>query len=452
MARRYTKFVLHSLKEKSGWPCVARSGAPDVIVEHNKSAFRRDEMKLTLVFRSIAIGFLLLVIPAMLVSPASAQIGIGIGISVRIGPPALPVYEQPFCPGPGYLWTPGYWAWDDDDGYYWVPGTWVMAPVGLLWTPGYWGWNDGVYAWNAGYWGPHIGFYGGINYGFGYGGVGFGGGEWRGGSFFYNTAVMRVNTTTITNVYVNKTVIVNNTSHVAFNGGAGGVTARPTAQEVEYSHETHTAPVAAQVQQQHAASQNKALFASANHGRPAVAATAKPGEFSGKNVVAAKSAGGTYHAPAMSPKEARASAPAGNHAEGAKPEANSGAMKRENNAGHPAAEPKNNAMKNSRPENENKGGNMAHENNAAKPATHATPHAESKPAEKPATEPRSESKPKSEPRTESKPAPKPSAPKESAPKPSHTAAPKPAPARPAPAKPAPAKPAPKPESEPKEHK
>jgi len=31
--------------------------------------------------------------------------------------------------------------------------------------------------------GPHIGFYGGVNYGFGYGG------EWRGGVFAYNSAV-----------------------------------------------------------------------------------------------------------------------------------------------------------------------------------------------------------------------------------------------------------------------
>jgi hypothetical protein len=47
-----------------------------------------------------------------------------IRISVAFGPPALPVYDQPLCPGDGYLWTPGYWAWDDDGGdYYWVPGT-----------------------------------------------------------------------------------------------------------------------------------------------------------------------------------------------------------------------------------------------------------------------------------------------------------------------------------------
>ena len=110
-------------------------------------------------------SFLVLLVTVLLMlsfSPASSA-QVAVGISVRIGPPALPVYAQPLCPGPGYFWTPGYWAWDDDDGYYWVPGTWVLAPVGMLWTPGYWGWNDGLYAWNGGYWGPNIGFYGGIN-------------------------------------------------------------------------------------------------------------------------------------------------------------------------------------------------------------------------------------------------------------------------------------------------
>jgi len=269
-------------------------------------------MRLHRAVRFLAFGLLLLVIPAALSSPSSAQIGIGIGISVRIGPPALPVYEQPLCPGPGYLWTPGYWAWDDDGGYYWVPGTWVVAPVGMLWTPGYWGWNNGLYVWNAGYWGPHIGFYGGINYGFGYGGVGFVGGEWRGGAFFYNTAVMHVDSVHITNVYVNRTVIVNNESHVAFNGGEGGVVARATPQEEAYAREPHQAAVAAQMQQEHAAQANRANFASENHGAPAVAATAHPGEFSGHGVVGAKAAGAPYHAPAISPKEARAPASAAN--------------------------------------------------------------------------------------------------------------------------------------------
>src|ERR1700686_5839117 len=84
-----------------------------------------------------------------------------IAVSVRIGPPALPVYAQPPCPGDGYLWTPGYWGYGAA-GYYWVPGVWVTPPrVGVLWTPGYWGLEGGVYGWDAGYWGPHIGFYGG---------------------------------------------------------------------------------------------------------------------------------------------------------------------------------------------------------------------------------------------------------------------------------------------------
>ncbi len=235
---------------------------------------------------------------------SSAQIGIGIGISVRIGPPALPVYAQPICPGPGYLWTPGYWAWNDVGGYYWVPGTWVVGPVGMLWTPGYWGFAGGLYGWHAGYWGPHVGFYGGVNYGFGFGGVGFEGGEWRGGAFFYNRAVMNVNVTSVHNVY-SRTVVVNNV-HTSFNG-PGGVEARPTPQEEAYGREQHTAPLAAQTEHEHAASQNKQLFASENHGRPAIAATGRPGEFSGHDVVKAKAAGEPYHAPKMSPQEARAS-------------------------------------------------------------------------------------------------------------------------------------------------
>jgi hypothetical protein len=252
-----------------------------------------------------------LVLGAVISAFSVASFGqVAVGISVRIGPPALPVYAQPICPGPGYIWTPGYWSWDDDDGYYWVPGTWVVAPVGLLWTPGYWGWGGGVYLWHAGYWGPHVGFYGGINYGFGYGGVGFGGGEWRGGSFYYNRSVTNVSVTNVTNVY-NKTVIVNNNT-TSFNGGSGGVQARPTAQEEAYGRERHTAPLAAQNQHEHAAAANRENFASQNHGRPAIAATARPGDFSRRSAVAARASGGEYHAPQMSPRQARANAPAVN--------------------------------------------------------------------------------------------------------------------------------------------
>src|SRR5712664_3969125 len=85
----------------------------------------------------------LLLAVGSLAIPAQSRAQVAVGISVQFGPPALPVYKQPICPGDGYIWTPGYWAWDrEDEDYYWVPGTWVEAPeVGFLWTPGYWGWE-----------------------------------------------------------------------------------------------------------------------------------------------------------------------------------------------------------------------------------------------------------------------------------------------------------------------
>ena len=252
--------------------------------------------------RWLVIGLVMLSVSVLsLTTTSSAQVGIG--ISVRVGPPALPVYAQPICPGPGYLWTPGYWAWSDDDGYYWVPGTWVVAPVGMLWTPGYWGFAGGFYAWHAGYWGPHVGFYGGINYGFGYGGVGFGGGEWRGGRFFYNRSVTNVNVTNVRNVY-NRTVIVNNRRNVSFNG-PGGIDMRPTRREEEFARESHRGALAEQSQHERAASQNRQLFASQNHGRPAIAATGRPGEFRGAHVERARAAREQYREPRISPREAR---------------------------------------------------------------------------------------------------------------------------------------------------
>ena len=117
-----------------------------------------------------------------------------------------------------------------------------QAPeVGFLWTPGYWGWGGSAFFFHEGYWGPHVGFYGGINYGFGYGGIGYEGGRWEGGHFSYNTYVNHVNTTIIHNTY--NTTIVNNVTenHVSYNGGTGGV-GRPTPQEESYANERHILP------------------------------------------------------------------------------------------------------------------------------------------------------------------------------------------------------------------
>ena len=216
-----------------------------------------------------------------------AGVDVGVNVSANIAPPPLPVYDQPPIPGDGYIWTPGYWGWNADvSDYYWVPGTWVLPPrVGVLWTPPYWGWSNGAYLFHAGYWGPHVGFYGGINYGFGYGGFGFGGGEWRGGRLFYNRSVTNITNVNITNVY-NRTVINNTVTRVSFNGGAG-VRAAPRPEELAAAHETHVFATPDQQRHFQTARAEPSLRASLNHGAPAIAATARPGAFRGAGEVAA---------------------------------------------------------------------------------------------------------------------------------------------------------------------
>jgi len=203
-----------------------------------------------------------------------------VAITVAEAPPALPVYVQPPCPAPNLIWTPGYWH-HGLFGFYWVPGAWVPAPyTGALWTPGYWGWSGGSFIFHGGYWGPHIGFYGGVNYGGGYMGIGFAGGSWNGGVFAYNTAVVNVNRTVITNVYVNTTIVqqttIVNTSNVSYNGGPNGVQHQPTADEQVAAHETHVPPTTFQKQHITAAAADKTNLASNNGGHPTNLVATKP--------------------------------------------------------------------------------------------------------------------------------------------------------------------------------
>lgn len=191
-----------------------------------------------------------------------------INVSINIAPPAMVTYSQPICPGDGYMWIPGYWAYSPGSGYYWVPGHWTLPPdPGLLWTPGYWGFLNGAYVWHGGYWGAHIGFYGGINYGYGYFGSGYSGGMWRGNTFVYNTAVTHVNTTVIHNTYVdNHYTVVNNNNHYSFNG-KGGVDARPNATERQYENQQRYHPTGEQKMQHQSAMNNPQMHYANNQGR-----------------------------------------------------------------------------------------------------------------------------------------------------------------------------------------
>src|SRR5215470_2835607 len=213
--------------------------------------------------RYFLLAFLLLVIPASSFA--------GVFVSVTIAPPVLPVYTQPPCPGDGYIWTPGYW-----------------------------GWGNGVYVWHAGYWGPHIGFYGGVNYGFGYFGSGYEGGYWRDRHFYYNRTV---NNVTITNVHIyNKTVINQVTvNRVSYNGGRGGIAAHENREQERAEREHHFEMTDRQRDHEHKAGGNRAFLASENHGRPAVAATPRPAEFHGPHVMPARAGGNPYAHPATRP-------------------------------------------------------------------------------------------------------------------------------------------------------
>lgn len=173
-----------------------------------------------------------------------AQTSVDIGFSVGFPPPPLPLYDQPPIPDYGYVWVPGYWAWDPGYGdYYWVPGDWVLPPdYGLLWTPAWWEWNERVFIFHPGYWGRHVGFYGGINYGFGYTGHGYQGGYWRGRDFFYNRAVNNLRNRPIANVFDRPVIGQPPANRASFNGGMGGVFARPTPEEWTAMHEPRFAP------------------------------------------------------------------------------------------------------------------------------------------------------------------------------------------------------------------
>ena len=192
-------------------------------------------------------------------------------------PPALPDYQQPPDPGDGYIWTPGYWNYAST-GYYWVPGAWVAPPYqGALWTPGYWAASGSRYLFHPGHWGTHIGFYGGVNYGFGYVGLGYEGGYWKDGHFTYNTVYNNVNRTVIHNTYTynvrNRETVV---SRPSYNGGNGGVAVRPRPQEVVARQEPYAPRMNTQTQHAESFRTDRQQFVTVNHGQPAHPAITRP--------------------------------------------------------------------------------------------------------------------------------------------------------------------------------
>lgn len=249
---------------------LAADGAPASCMD---AGLRRPGMTAGIVRSAVGLALGLVLMTQSTLAPAQ------VSLSITLGPPELPVYEQPVLDVEGGIWTPGYWEYGPG-GYLWVPGTWVQPPeAGLLWTPGYWGRGDQGYIWNEGYWGTSVGFYGGIDYGFGYSGHGYDGGHWQGQQFYYNTEVSHVDVTNVHNVYRQAANHDAPVSHTSYNGGSGGVAAKPTAAENAAAHAPHRGATDLQAQHVRAAEANPALAASSNRGKPPIAATPHPAQF-----------------------------------------------------------------------------------------------------------------------------------------------------------------------------
>jgi len=206
---------------------------------------------------------------------------------VDTAPPPIPSYAQPSIPEDGYLWMPGFWAWRKDvPDYYWVPGTWVKPPrAGLLWTPPYWSRVEGGYAFHDGYWAADVGFYGGIDYHFGYAGEGYQGGHWQQAEFVYNRTANNLGAVKVAHSYERAVPSDGNAMQASFNGGRRGTKARPTSQQEELAHGEHAAPTAEQQAHFEMAAKNRSLYSKLNGGEPGVAATARAGVLSGMGVI-----------------------------------------------------------------------------------------------------------------------------------------------------------------------
>lgn len=324
-------------------------------------------------------------------------------------PPPLPEYDQPPAPGPDYIWTPGYWAWGPA-GYYWVPGAWVEAPYyGALWTPPWWGYCGVHWCWHHGYWGPHVGYYGGIDYGFGYIGIGYFGGYWSGNRFFYNRAVTHVGGG-IRDVY-ERPVVYNNMRYgtqprnrVSYNGGRGGLNVQPRPTEIAASRERHEAAMPVQRQMRVEASQNRAQSFTANRGRPAEAVAAHG--FANSRGIAPTprgvEPGRTAYAPAGQPQPNGAPNRVENRL--GQPQPNGAPNRFENRPGQPQPNAAPNRIENRPAQPQPNAGPNRFGNRPGQPQPNAAPN---RIENRPQPQPRVENRPQPQPRVENRPQPQP---------------------------------------------
>ena len=85
-------------------------------------------------------------------TPAFAQIS----VNINIAPPA-PMYEVTPVMASGYIWVPGYWAWNVDR-HVWIRGRTIVQRVGYRWETDRWEQRDHGYYRHPGRWQPDASF------------------------------------------------------------------------------------------------------------------------------------------------------------------------------------------------------------------------------------------------------------------------------------------------------
>ncbi len=73
-------------------------------------------------------------------------------VATGYGPPPPRYGIVGVAPGPGYVWTDGYWD-RRGNGWYWMSGRWMRPPrPHSVWVPGYWSRHGHGYRFHDGHW------------------------------------------------------------------------------------------------------------------------------------------------------------------------------------------------------------------------------------------------------------------------------------------------------------
>ena len=75
-----------------------------------------------------------------------------VAVDIDVAPPA-PQYEVIPPSREGYVWSPGYWRWDDEHHRHaWVGGEYIHGRHGEHWVPHHWSERNGRWHLDDGHW------------------------------------------------------------------------------------------------------------------------------------------------------------------------------------------------------------------------------------------------------------------------------------------------------------